>query len=114
MAQCDAGYFCYACGEYVESITESELYLRYVMREVAYEDLPKLPDGHIRCNARIAQYVVDPSFPPVHEDEPLLDKRRLERAEVEREEARVTRAWRHLQRLPDSGLPVARYPLGEA
>jgi len=115
MAKCDGGYFCYACGEYVESIVESELYLRYVLGEVPYEELLARPDGHIRCNPNLAQYIVDPAFPPIFvQDEPLLDKRRLDPENVRREEARVTRGWRRLQQLPDSGLPVEDYPLRDA
>jgi hypothetical protein len=114
MAKCDGGYFCYHCQGYVKDITESELYLRYVLGEVPYEELLMLPDGHIRCNPNLAQFIVDPAFPPVFvEDEPLLDKRTRDPIDVRREEERVTRAWRRLQQLPDSGIPVQDYPLRE-
>jgi hypothetical protein len=38
MARCDKGYLCDVCGEEVEEIVDSELYLRYVMGEVATRD----------------------------------------------------------------------------
>ena len=47
MAQCDTGYFCRVCGEYVESIAASELYLRYVMGRVEFAELLTSPDAHI-------------------------------------------------------------------
>lgn len=113
MAKCDGGYFCYSCGEYVENITVSELYLRYVMREVPYEKLLETVDGHIRCNANLAQYIVDDRFEPVEVDEPKLAKANLDPAFVRAQEERVTRAWRHLQALPQSGIPMREYPLDE-
>ena len=111
MARCDAGYFCYQCGEYVEDITESELYLRYVLGEIPYERLRKLPDGHIRCEASLAQFIVDPGFEPVEEEREYLDKRRMDPAEVARREERVTRGWRRLQEIPSLELAIEEYPL---
>ena len=37
MAKCDEGYRCEVCGVDVEAITESDLYLRYVLGEVPLE-----------------------------------------------------------------------------
>ena len=34
MARCDQGYLCEVCGAEVEEITESDLYLAYVLGEV--------------------------------------------------------------------------------
>ena len=34
MAKCDQGYMCEVCGDEVEDITGSDLYLRYVLGEV--------------------------------------------------------------------------------
>ena len=111
MANCDGGYFCYHCREYVENITESELYLRYVLGEVAFDNLLKLPDGHIRCNPNIAQYIDDDRFPPVSPEESALRKENQDPGFVRSEVEKVTRAWRHLQSLPGSGIPVEEYPL---
>src|SRR5262249_36621270 len=65
MARCDQGYLCDVCGEDVEQITESDLYLRYVLGEVSPLVLPKERERHIRCNPAVAQYIVDPAFAPV-------------------------------------------------
>lgn len=111
MARCDSGYFCLECGEYVPSILESELYLRYVMGEVPFDGLLALPDRHIRCNPAIAQYIVHESFPAVLDERPEFDKRRRDPAEVVAREDLVTRAWLRQQSLPESGLDVADYPL---
>src|SRR5437660_390556 len=42
MAKCDEGYRCDVCGRDVEAITDSELYLRYVLGEVPLEQLHAL------------------------------------------------------------------------
>ena len=39
MAKCDEGYRCEVCGQDVEAITESDLYLRFVLGEVPLEML---------------------------------------------------------------------------
>ena len=39
MALCEQGYLCDVCGGDVEEITHSDLYLRYVLGEVAPEKL---------------------------------------------------------------------------
>jgi hypothetical protein len=109
MARCDQGYLCAACGGEVEEITESELYLAYVLGEVGVEELLKRPDRHIRCATERGQYVVDPDFPPVR-CEGFFDKALLDPAFV-REEARVTRGWRRLQEVVRLGVPIGEYPL---
>ena len=112
MAKCDGGYFCYSCGEYVDNITQSELYLRYVMGEVPHDRLLELPDGHITCNPNLAQYIVDDRFElDKVVEEPALRKQNRDPDFVREEEERVSRAWRHLQALPGSGIPMSEYPL---
>jgi hypothetical protein len=112
MARCETGYLCDVCGREVEEITESDLYLRYVLGEVPPEELPRGRERHIRCNPATAQFIVDPAFPPVV-CEGAFAKAQLDPAFVAEEEARVTRAWRRLQELPGSGLPITAYPLPE-
>ena len=46
-------------------ITDSDLYLRYVLGEVPIYQLHQLPERHVPCNAALAQYIVDPEFAPV-------------------------------------------------
>lgn len=111
MAKCDEGYHCEVCGRDVEGITESDLYLRFVLGEVPLESLHRLPERHIPCNPALAQYVVDPGFPPVACDGPF-SKSALDPEYVRSEELRVTRGWRRLQAIPTLGLTVPEYPLG--
>jgi hypothetical protein len=111
MARCDEGYRCEVCGRDVEAITDSDLYLRYVLGEVPLELLHRLPERHIRCNPALAQYVAADGFEPVTCDGPF-DRRALDVAFVSAEVERVTRGWRRLQELPTLGLTVLEYPLG--
>jgi hypothetical protein len=112
MARCELGYLCEVCGLEVEEITESDLYLRYVLGDAPPEQLHLLRDRHIRCNPELAQYIVDPAFIPVR-CEGFFAKEGLDAAYVAEEEARVTRGWRRLQELPGLGLPIIEYPLPE-
>jgi hypothetical protein len=112
MARCETGYLCGVCGAEVEEITDSDLYLRYVLGEVPPEQLHILPEHHIRCNPALAQYIVDSGFEPVP-CEGAFAKETLDPQFVAVEEQRVTRAWRRLQELPGSGLPILEYPLPE-
>lgn len=112
MARCDQGYLCDVCGEEVEIVTESDLYLRYVLGEVLPEALQKSRERHLRCNPAVAQFIVDPDFAPVACPGPFA-KANLDAAFVAEEEARVTRGWRRLQEIPTLGLPLTEYPLPE-
>lgn len=112
MAGCEQGYLCDVCGADVEQITESDLYLRYVLGEVSPLALPHQRERHIRCNPALAQYISDPRFEPVPCQGPFA-KESLDPDFVREQEARVTRAWRRLQELPDLGLPITEYPLPE-
>src|SRR5687767_11480508 len=105
MARCDEGYRCEVCGQDVEAITDSGLYLRYVLGEVQLEFLHRLPERHIRCDPSLAQYIVDERFEPVNCDGPFA-KADLDPAFVAVEYARVTRGWRRLQAIPLLGLTV--------
>jgi hypothetical protein len=110
MAQCETGYLCEVCGRDVEAITESDLYLRYVLGEVPIFVLHQRRERHIRCNPALAQYIVDPGFEPVHCDGPF-SKCEMDGEFVAAEERRVTAGWRRLQELPTLGLPIDEYPL---
>jgi hypothetical protein len=112
MARCEQGYLCEVCGQDVAEITDSDLYLRFVLGEVPAEQLHLLPERHVRCNPALAQYVVDSAFDPVR-CEGAFAKEYLDSAFVAEEEARVTRGWRRLQELPALGLPILEYPLPE-
>ena len=110
MAKCEQGYLCEVCGQDVAGITESDLYLRYVLGEVPPEMLHRLPERHIRCNPSLAQYITDASFEPVTCDGPFA-KANLDAVYVAEQEARVTQGWKRLQELPRLGIPIIDYPL---
>jgi hypothetical protein len=111
MARCEQGYLCDVCGQEVEGITESDLYLAYVLGEIPGEILPRRRERHIRCNPERAQYIIDPAFPAVS-CAGFFDKRALDADYVAAEETRVTRGWRRLQEIPSLGIPITEYPLG--
>jgi hypothetical protein len=112
MAKCEQGYLCEVCGQDVAEITESDLYLRYVLGEVRPERLHQLRERHVRCNPALAQFIADPAFEPVVCPGPFA-RDGLDAEYVAGEEARVTRGWRRLQELPALGLPITEYPLPE-
>lgn len=112
MAKCDEGYLCRVCGADVESIVDSDLYLRYVIGEVDPETLHTQAERHIRCNPTLAQFIVDDEFAPVVV-ESAFGKRNLDSQFVQIREDLVTRGWRRLQELAGSHTPVTEYPLAE-
>ena len=113
MAKCNLGYLCEVCGEEVEHITESDLYLRYVIGMLDPEVLHTRSERHIRCNPALAQFVVDEQFEPVLV-EGDFDKRRLDPEFVRQREQLVTRGWRRLHELLGQNISVLDYPLSEA
>lgn len=112
MVRCEQGYLCSVCGRDVEAITDSDLYLRFVIGDVPPERLHVEPERHIRCNPELAQYVADPGFEPVPCDGPF-DRRFLDPEYQAAREALVTRGWRRLHQVPALGLVIAEYPLPE-
>jgi Cyclic-phosphate processing Receiver domain len=112
MARCEQGYLCEVCGEEVEEIAESDLYLRYVLGEVDPEQLHRLPERHIRCNPALGQFIVADDFPPLNV-EGAFAKSDLDPQFVAQEEKRVTRGYRRLRQLERLSLPILEYPLPE-
>jgi len=112
MARCDEGYLCDVCGQDVEGIPVSDLYLRYVLGEVDPLKLPSERERHIRCNPAVAQFIVDPDFAPVDCDS-MFAKANLDPDFVRQEELRITRGWRRLQEIPTLGIPLTEFPLPE-
>jgi hypothetical protein len=110
MAKCDEGYRCEVCGRDVEAVTDSDLYLRYILAEVPLEQLHRSPERHVRCNPALAQYIADPGFEAVVCDGPFA-KAQFDAAFVADEERRVTQGWKRLQAIPTLGLTIAEYPL---
>lgn len=112
MAKCDEGYLCEVCGQDVGNITDSDLYLRFVIGQLDPEMLHIAGERHIRCNPVLAQFIVDDRFPAVLIDGDF-DKRGLDALHVARQEELVTRGWSRLQKVLSEGLPVTQYPLPE-
>jgi hypothetical protein len=112
MAKCEEGYLCDVCGGDVAEITDSDLYLRYVIGEVDPETLHTLRDRHIRCNPVLAQFIVDDDFEPVVVSGPF-DKRLLDVPYVRERQSFVTRGWRRLKEIAGLELPILDYPLPE-
>jgi len=109
MSLCEQGYLCDVCGLEVETIDESDLYLRYVLGEVDPETLHVSRERHLRCNPTLAQFIVADDFEPVAV-EGYFSKSGLDPAFVDSEEARVTRGYLRLKELPTLGLPITEYP----
>jgi hypothetical protein len=112
MAKCEEGYLCSVCGGDVEAITDSDLYLRFVIGMLDPETLHTSRERHIRCNPVLAQFIVDDAFAPVAV-EGDFDKRRLDPAYVRGQETLVTRGYRRLRELAHLDLPIIDYPLPE-
>ncbi len=112
MAKCDEGYLCEVCGQDVAELTDSDLYLRYIIGMLDPEVLHTTPERHIRCHPSLAQYIVADDFAPVAVEGPF-DKRTLDPEFVAEREALVTRGWRRLNEVATSGVPIIEYPLPE-
>ena len=110
MARCEEGYRCDVCGGDVESVVDSDLYLRYVIGMIAADVLHVAPERHIRCNPVLAQFIVADEFQPVTV-EGDFDKRRLDSEFVRQRELLVTAGWWRLAEIADTGIPVTDYPL---
>jgi hypothetical protein len=112
MAKCDQGYLCDVCGQDVAEITDSDLYLRYIIGMLDPEVLHTTPERHIRCNPTLAQYIVADDFEPVTVEGPF-DKRTLDADYVRERETLLTRGWQRLKEVARSGLKIIEYPLPE-
>lgn len=112
MAKCDQGYLCDVCGEDVAELTDSDLYLRYIVGLLDPEVLHTTPERHIRCNPTLAQYIVADEFAAVAVEGPF-DKRTLDAAYVNEQESLLTRGWRRLHEVVRLGVPIIEYPLPE-
>jgi hypothetical protein len=112
MAKCDEGYLCEVCGEDVATLTQSDLYLRYIVGILDPEVLHTSPERHIGCNPALAQYIVAEDFPPVVLEGPF-DKRTLDTDYVRQQETLLSRGWQRLQEVADQELPIIEYPLPE-
>jgi hypothetical protein len=113
MAACEQGYLCAICGREVEEITDSDLYLRFVLGEVEAGLLNQLPERHIRCNPVLGQFIVSEGFVPIALEGPFA-KTHLDRQFVSAEEERVTRGYLRLREISAAPRPIGNYPLADA
>lgn len=115
MARCEEGYRCSVCREDVEGLTDSELYLRYVIGELDPELLHVTPEKHIRCSPLIAQFIDHPKFPKVV-GEGMWAPDQLDPEFVRRRTSLVTRGYARLIEIEQLGgdRDVTEYPLPEA
>jgi hypothetical protein len=112
MAKCEEGYLCDVCGQDVAELTDSDLYLRYVVGLLDPEVLHTTRERHIRCNPTLAQFIVDDEFPAVFAEGPF-DKRVLDPIYVREQETLLTRGYRRLKEIAGLDLPILDYPLPE-
>ena len=112
MAKCDEGYLCDVCGKDVATLSESDLYLRYIVGLLDPEVLHTTPERHIRCNPALAQYIVADDFDPVTVEGPF-DKRTLDADYVGEQESLLTRGWQRLNEVAGTDLRIVEYPLPE-
>jgi hypothetical protein len=110
MARCDQGYLCEVCGDEVEDITQSDLYLRYVIGELEARALLTAPERHIACHPFVAQFILDERFPAQTCEGPF-HKGSLDDEERKRLEDLYTRGWQRLQEVRELGVPISEYPL---
>lgn len=111
MARCEQGYLCAVCGEEVEDLRESDLYLRYLLGEVDPETLHVQPERHLRCNPTLSQFIHAADFAAPVVSGPF-GRAELDPEFVAEEEARVTAAYLRLHELYRSSrdTPIADYP----
>ena len=112
MAKCDEGYICDVCGQDVAELTDSDLYLRYIVGMLDPEVLHTTAERHIRCNPMLAQYIVTDDFELVLV-EGAFDKRQLDADYVHEREQLITRGWKRLKEVGALGVPIIEYPLPE-
>lgn len=112
MAKCDEGYLCEACGEPVERLAESALYLQYILGWIDSGLLQSSRECHLRCMPALAQFVEHPEFEPVVA-EGDFDRRGMDPAFVAERTKLVTEAYQRLLDLQRrrKGLTLDDYPL---
>ncbi len=110
MAKCDQGYLCAVCGKDVGSITESGLYLRFVIGEINSRQLFAEPEHHLRCNPVLSQFIVDDTFEPVVVNNEM-GKQNMDAEDVRQREKLITAGWRRLREVHKLNISIGEYPL---
>ena len=112
MAKCDEGYLCDVCGQDVAELTDSDLYLRYIVGMLDPEVLHTTPERHIRCNPR-SPSTSSPTTSSRSSSKARSTSARSTRATSREREALLTRGWRRLNEVVRLGVPIIEYPLPE-
>lgn len=116
MARCDQGYLCRVCGDEVEEITESTLYLRYVIGEIDPEVLHLAPESHLQCTPTLAQFIGDDRFQGTVRAEGVFAIDHLDPQYVAQRRELVTRGYQRLWEIRANRAhfrAVNQYPLPE-
>ena len=116
MARCDQGYLCRVCHEEVENITDSELYLRYVIGEIDPETLHLASECHLRCAPALAQFISDHRFDPLVKLKGPFSQAELDPDFVQFRVSLINRGYDRLwaiRRERKKPLTVLEYPLTE-
>jgi hypothetical protein len=112
MARCDEGYLCAVCGQEVQRLVDSSLYLQYVIGWVSTDQLQTTPDVHLRCNPGLAQFIVAEEFDPPVMGAGEFDRRVLDPNFVAQRTELITRGYLRLRQLQrHRELPIDQYPL---
>lgn len=114
MAKCDQGYLCDICGEEVENISESDLYLRFVTGQITSQALLASPERHLLCNPVVAQFIVGEGF-PTPTASGAFAKGEMDDEYVACQERLMTRGWSRLNELLEisQATQLSDYPLPE-
>lgn len=114
MAKCDEGYLCEVCGEPVEKLSDSALYLQFVIGWIDSGLLQSRRECHLRCVPTLAQFVEHPDFEPV-EIEGDFDRRLLDPDLAAKRQELVSAGYERLRILQKKrkGLAIEEYPLPE-
>lgn len=115
MARCEEGYRCAVCGEEVERLIESELYLRFVIGELDPEKLHTASERHLRCNPALAQFIEHADFDRVELEGPF-GLANLDADFVAQRRQLVSEGFARLVELEQKGgdRDITGYPLAEA
>lgn len=113
MAKCDEGYLCEVCGLEVERLTDSALYLQYVIGWIDPETLHTRRECHLRCLPTVSQFIDDARFAPKVFIEGPFDLRQLDPEFAVARADLINRGYQRLWEVQTKrrGLIVADYPL---
>ena len=116
MAKCEEGYLCEVCGGDVERLSDSALYLQFVIGWVDPETLHTRRECHVRCAPTLAQFIDHPTFSPAVVVVGELGRAQLDPQFVAARTELVTRGYLRLRELDAMSMrpAVIDYILPEA